>query len=277
MTTTKTLAGIFLSVCLLTVGAFCPVTSVGWGAEREELGKVLRTIPPNGPFERYGNVVMRRKSKKAGMPPVVFPHWVHRARYTCRVCHNELQFAMRRNDTGITRSAYLAGQFCGACHDGKTAFAVKDEQPRQCERCHRKDLEGLDDRFAAFAEDLPSSQFGNGIDWAAALNNGAIKPLNTRSAGYTPMPLPENLTKPLKLGTTSPNSDVTFSHEEHYAELDCSSCHPEVFNIKKKGTEAFSMDKNLFGRFCGTCHLQVAFPMNDCNRCHPRISNSFGR
>lgn len=274
MATTRNPADIFSLLCLL---AFCLVTSVAGGVERDELGKVIRTIPPNGPPERYGNVVLRKKSKKAGMPPVVFPHWAHRARYTCRVCHFELQFSTRRDDTGITRSAYLAGRYCGACHDGKTAFPVSDAEPRQCGRCHLKNQESLDDRFAAFAAGLPGADFGNGIDWAGALNAGAIRPINTLSGNYTPLALPDNLKKPLKLGTTSPNSDVTFSHEEHYAELDCSSCHPEVFNIKKKGTEAFSMDSNIFGRFCGTCHMRVAFPMNDCHRCHPGISSSFGR
>jgi len=139
-----------------------------------------------------------------------------------------------------------------------------------------KNREALDSRFKTFAANLSSSQFGNGIDWAKALNEGAIEPINTLSADYSPLPLPDNLKKPLKLGTTSPNSDVTFSHEEHYAEMDCLSCHPDIFNIKKKGTEAFSMDKNIFGRFCGTCHMRVAFPMNECHRCHPRISNSYG-
>jgi c(7)-type cytochrome triheme protein len=277
MVNTKRLSGVFLSVCILIGGALWPADSPTWAVERDELGKVLRTIPPNGPPERYGNVVLRKRSKKAGMAPVVFPHWVHRARYTCRVCHYELQFSQRRDDTGITRAAILAGQYCGACHNGTTAFSARDEQPRQCDRCHMKSLDGLDDRFSAFAENLPPAEFGNGIDWAKALAEGFLKPKNTLSREYTPLPLPENLQKPLKLETTSPRSDVTFSHEEHYAELDCSSCHPDVFNIKKKGTEAFSMDKNVFGRFCGTCHMRVAFPMNDCHRCHPGISSSFGK
>ena len=277
MAGTRNLNVAVLLICLLTCEQILFVNTPSWGVERDVLAKVMKTIPPNGPPEHYGNVVLRKKSKKAGMSPVVFPHWAHRARYTCRVCHFELQFSMRRDDTGITRAACLAGQYCGACHDGRTAFSVRDEQPRQCDRCHLKKMEGLDGRFAALAEKLPSSEFGNGIDWATALNSGSIKPANGLSRDSSPMPLPDNLKIPLKLGTTSPNSDVTFSHEEHYAELDCSNCHPDIFNIKKKGTEAFSMDKNIFGRYCGTCHMRVAFPMNDCHQCHPKINSSFGR
>jgi c(7)-type cytochrome triheme protein len=90
------------------------------------------------------------------------------------------------------------------------------------------------------------------------------------------MPLPEKLRLPMKLGTPAPRSDVTFSHEDHFRELDCSSCHPDIFNIKKKGTVDFSMDRNIFGDYCGVCHMRVAFPMNDCKRCHPSMSGFSG-
>ena len=49
------------------------------------------------------------------------------------------------------------------------------------------------------------------------------------------------------------------------------NCHPDVFNIKKKTTEHFEMRFILEGRFCGACHLTVAFPLNDCMRCHPAM------
>jgi c(7)-type cytochrome triheme protein len=264
-----------LVAIFLLVGLSCFYTESTLADSRDDLGRVLRMIPPNGSPEHYGNVVFRKKSKKAGIAPVVFPHWAHRAKYTCRVCHFELQFNMRRGDSGITRAGNLAGHYCGTCHNGKIAFTVKDGQPRNCERCHMKSLEDLDRRFAAFAETLPRAGFGNEIDWAKALNDGFIKPANTLSKEYTPMPLPSNLLNSLKLGTPASKSEVTFSHQEHYAELDCSSCHPEIFNIKKRGTELFSMEKNVYGSFCGTCHMRAAFPMNDCHRCHPDIKENF--
>jgi c(7)-type cytochrome triheme protein len=139
-----------------------------------------------------------------------------------------------------------------------------------------KDTKGLEKMFEEFSAALPMSSFGNGIDWAAALNKGLINPANSILSDAPPMQLPPKLKVPIKLGTTSPRSDVTFSHEEHFADLDCSSCHPDVFNIKKKGTEAFTMERNVYGNFCGVCHMQVAFPMQDCRRCHPSMSNSSG-
>ena len=62
-----------------------------------------------------------------------------------------------------------------------------------------------------------------------------------------------------------------FPHWEHVQMLDCSNCHPEIFNLKKKTTKHFSMDNILKGKFCGACHLNVAFPMDPCKRCHPDI------
>jgi c(7)-type cytochrome triheme protein len=249
------------------------VSSYGSAMDREELGKVLKTMPPNGPFWKYGNVVMRAKSKKAGMAPVVFSHWSHRARYTCRVCHQEIGFSMRQGDTGITRDQYLAGKFCGVCHNGSSAFTVKDGPQPQCRKCHLENTKELERQFASFSDSLPLAPFGNGIDWAAALKEGMIKPVNSLTSDQT-LKIPDKLKQPLKLGTTSPRSDVAFSHEDHFAELDCSSCHPDLFNIKTKTTSAFSMDSNIYGSFCGACHMQVAFPMNDCHRCHRSMNNS---
>jgi len=260
----------------LVVGCVLLAGSDGAAIDRGELGKVIQVMPPNGPLWKYGNVVMRRKSLKAGMAPVVFPHWSHRARYACRVCHLELGFSMRSGDTGITREQYLAGKYCGACHDGKTAFSARSADSSQCGRCHMKNTRDLEARFDKFAANLPMTSFGNSIDWAEARRTGQIAPITSILTERFSMPLPNKLRAPIKLGTTSPRSDVTFSHEDHLAELDCSSCHPDIFNIKKKGTEAFTMERNIYGNFCGACHMRVAFPMNDCRRCHPQMSNSSG-
>lgn len=262
---------LFTALLCVAAAALCSAALPGEAAsiDRYELDKVLKTIPPNGPFSRYGNVRMRGRSRQAGMAPVIFRHWSHRARYTCRVCHQELGFSMRPGDTGITRAQNVAGKFCGACHDGGTAFSVKDGAA-QCDRCHMKSPAQQDKDFAAFAEQLPMAPFGNGIDWSAALNSGLLAPRNTLKSDGDELAFPEKLRKPLKLGTASPSSDVRFSHEDHFAELDCSSCHPDLFSIKKEGTPSFSMDANIYGGFCGACHMHVAFPMNDCSRCHKR-------
>jgi len=266
----------------LARGVACALLLVLWsdsgaGAmDREELGKVIKNIPPNGPFWRYGTVVMRARSRNAEVAPAVFAHWSHRARYTCRVCHQELGISMRAGDTGITRKQNLAGKYCGACHNGSIAFTLADGPKAQCKRCHLESTRDLEKQFSRFAASLPLAPFGNGIDWAAALDQGKIRPTNVIDPSGGLLRLPANLRKPLNLGTSSPRSDVRFSHADHFVELDCSICHPDIFAIKKKSTEAFTMDSNIFGNFCGVCHMLVAFPMNDCQRCHHSMSNSMG-
>ena len=77
-------------------------------------------LPPHPPPAQFGNVLISRTTFSGPVRPVLFPHAIHRIRYTCRVCHLELGFSMRRNATEITEQANRKGAFCGACHDGKT-------------------------------------------------------------------------------------------------------------------------------------------------------------
>jgi len=97
---------------LMGIGLFC--ASVVWAAE--------------------GDVVLKRQgSEDSGVPPTVFPHWVHRIRYTCYACHPGL-FEMAANSHPMTMDEIMAGKFCGVCHNGKVAWAVSAET---CNRCHR--------------------------------------------------------------------------------------------------------------------------------------------
>jgi c(7)-type cytochrome triheme protein len=244
----------------------------GAAFEQAEFSQLLQMMPPDGLPERYGNV-MFEKSGRQSMPPALFPHWLHRAKYTCNVCHLDLGFSMHRGKTGISRADYLAGRYCGACHDGKTAFSVKSAAGKHCDRCHVNDESALDARFREFAGEMPKSGYGNKIDWVAALEKGLIKPKRSFYEEEPLLDLPGNLKKPLTLRASSARSTTPFPHTKHVGWMDCSGCHPEIFNIKKAGTDFFSMSKNLFGWFCGSCHLRVSFSMQDCGRCHPHIKS----
>ena len=265
----------FIGKCAIIFAVVC-ATVILWQApgrslDRAGFSKLLQMMPSDGPPERYGNVALRNRSTKKGMSPVIFPHWSHRAKYTCNVCHVDLGFSMIRGGSRITRGDNLAGRFCGACHDGKTAFSVRYEEPKHCHRCHIDNVKVLDKKFKEFAKKLPKALYGNKIDWMKALESGAIKPRRSFYTDEEFLELPKNLEKPLRLQSISDRSLTIFSHKKHVAWIDCSGCHPDIFNIKKKGTQSFSMDKNLYGWFCGTCHLRVSFPMKDCSRCHPHI------
>jgi hypothetical protein len=37
----------------------------------------------------YGDVVINNYSDAQNIRPVVFPHWFHRIRFACKVCHTE--------------------------------------------------------------------------------------------------------------------------------------------------------------------------------------------
>jgi len=79
----------------------------------------------------YADVVLNRMAEKEGMRPVVFPHWFHRIRFRCKVCHAELGFKMRAGANLVTMGDIIEGRFCGACHNGQIAWA-----PENCDLCH---------------------------------------------------------------------------------------------------------------------------------------------
>ncbi len=79
----------------------------------------------------YGDVVINNYSDAAAMRPVVFPHWFHRVRFRCKVCHADLGFQFKAGGNQITMAKIVDGQFCGACHNGEVAWSVEN-----CAMCH---------------------------------------------------------------------------------------------------------------------------------------------
>src|SRR3990172_11845730 len=73
----------------------------------------------------YGKVVLNNYSEKAGLAPVVFDHWLHRARFTCRLCHVDIGFAMKAGGTDIKAVDNVNGYYCGTCHNGTSIFEGK--------------------------------------------------------------------------------------------------------------------------------------------------------
>ena len=74
-----------------------------------------------------------------------------------------------------------------------------------------------------------------------------------------------------RLSTKNGEKPVSFSHWIHRKKHTCRVCHTELeFNMKTNTTE-ITEAANRQGKFCGVCHLAVAFPMDDCKRCHPAV------
>jgi c(7)-type cytochrome triheme protein len=89
----------------------------------------------------YGDVILNRYAEQEGMRPVIFPHWFHRIRFRCKVCHHELGFEMRAGANDVTMDDIIAGRYCGMCHNGDVAWSVEN-----CDLCHTG-REGLSSRI----------------------------------------------------------------------------------------------------------------------------------
>lgn len=79
----------------------------------------------------YGDVVLNNRAEAAGVRPVIFPHWFHRIRFRCKVCHHELAFEMRAGADVVTMSDLSEGKFCGMCHNNQIAWGLEN-----CGLCH---------------------------------------------------------------------------------------------------------------------------------------------
>lgn len=239
--------------------------------------KKKRALP-----HEFGNVVIDNYSEKAGLAPVEFDHWLHRGMYTCRLCHVDIAFAMKADGTTIKASDNRKGFYCGVCHNGKMTYNGKtvfascqpvytQEDAKRCERCHSvgRNVIGEYD-FYAFTKKFPKERFGNGVDWDKAEAEKLIKPVDFIegvSIRRKPMAVQKDFALVPKVEGMP---DIIFSHEKHTIWSGCELCHPEIFVGVKKGMTKYTMAEIYEGKFCGVCHIKVAFPLLDCQRCHTK-------
>ncbi|MCC6543950.1 MAG: cytochrome c3 family protein [Nitrospirae bacterium] len=123
---------------------------------------------------------------------------------------------------------------------------------------------------------LPKDQYGL-VNWAAAIKNGNIKPLDSLEPGAMAAP-PFNLD--IVIQTKSKfMADVVYPHYVHTLWLGCTNCHTSIFQMKAGGNPEMTMAKIAAGEYCGRCHNRVAFPLTDCSRCHvkPKETAKTGR
>ncbi len=68
---------------------------------------------------------------------VTFSHDKHAGKAPkCTDCHTKV-FKMAKGQRSTPKMAEMEkGQSCGTCHNGKTAFAVKEKT--ECAKCHKK-------------------------------------------------------------------------------------------------------------------------------------------
>ncbi len=230
----------------------------------------------------FGSVTINNYSQQAGMPPVVFDHWVHRKNYTCRLCHVDIGFGMTANSTQIHAADNGKGFFCGVCHNGSSTFnkakifascatTYNREEYKRCVKCHALEKDpAREEAFYRFQEGMPRETFGNGINWEKAEEMGRIKLVDTLegvSLKKGTMKVQKDFT--LK-GKVEGMPDIIFSHAKHTVWNGCEVCHPDIFVGIRKGASKYSMIDLFDGKYCGVCHDKVAFPQSDCKRCHAK-------
>ncbi len=232
------------------------------------------------PPQDYGRVVLDEGATRAGMAPVQFDHWRHRARYTCRLCHVDVGFAMSAGATHVSGDTIRAGFHCGACHDGKheyrgtRIFAAcaprgKGPPPERCARCHGLgDPEQRRKDFEAFAARAPRRPTTRAIDWEEAEDRWGWKPIDAVEGASLARP-PLRMDVDVVIASRGWMTDVLFSHRKHAVWNGCEVCHPEIFPSRAGDVRHTMLEINA-GRACGACHGKVAFSLSECDRCHAR-------
>ncbi|HHI93379.1 MAG TPA: cytochrome c, class I [Gammaproteobacteria bacterium] len=115
---------------------------------------------------------------------------------------------------------------------------------------------------------LPTTEFGNYVDWVKSLDDGLLKPRYDRF-DPTVEPLVMDLDIVREVRASMP--DVVFPHKPHTQWLHCSNCHPKIF-IPQRNANVISMSAILLGQKCGVCHGKVSFPITtkSCTKCHSK-------
>lgn len=221
-------------------------------------------------------------TKNAGR--VTFSHRTHLAQKqmanNCRACHDAIFDLKKKKQYSMADMG--KGKSCGACHEGKRAFALGE-----CVRCHKvadvvyKIKATGPTRFSHKAHLISSSAcstchpaiFAAGPNrhfTMADMKNGKSCGAchnGTQSFGVdrcvTCHPVKEITYKVKETGPTH------FSHKTHIEAAECSACHPKLYATTQKNKRA-GMAAMQKGKSCGACHnAKQAFAVKECSKCHP--------
>lgn len=221
-------------------------------------------------------------TKNAGK--VVFSHKVHirqkRMANNCRSCHDAI-YPFKQKAT-YTMADMDKGKSCGACHDGKNAFALKE-----CARCHQvKDITYAvkatgPTRFshkkhlavnpdcnachpALFAaghnKRSTMAEMKEGKSCGACHNGKAAFSIDKCTSCHP--------TRDQKYAVKSAGN-VIFSHSAHTGRYQCENCHTRIYATARSKTRV-TMKAMEKGKSCGACHNgSTTFTVaGDCDKCH---------
>ena len=228
------------------------------------------------------------KTKGAGT--VVFSHKAHIKQKAmandCKACHDAI-FNIR-NKVRFTMTDMENGKSCGACHDSKKAFSLKE-----CARCHLvKDI-------TYQVKATGATRFSHAKHLAGSPNCGTCHP-KLFSAGPNKHSTMADMEKGKSCGachdgnkafgidsctTCHPVKEIVFkvkqtgpthfSHTRHIKAHPCGDCHTRLYPVKHQARPV-AMAQMEKGKSCGACHDgKVAFPLKNCTSCHPAKELTF--
>lgn len=213
--------------------------------------------------------------------PVPFSHTLHKGLFKCDECHFKL-FSLGKNRKPVSMKEMETGISCGSCHNGDTAFSVKDACSRchpvrnipypadavfgherhlqifTCYDCHAKLYKaGPGNPKSTMAQMERNRSCGACHDGSIAFSAAGDCNRCHRSAAEITFTVPN----------TGP---LTFSHAVHTASFTCVDCHYSIFTTGV-GAKRFTMKDMEGGKSCGACHDgSTAFSVKEtCDRCHP--------
>ena len=219
---------------------------------------------------------------------IVFSHDAHIEMFGCDECHPDT-FKAKANSNQVGMKKMEAGESCGTCHDGDTAFGVAGD----CVTCHSNAadvaIQAQDVGAVPFSHDVHTEMFGCGechpdLFVAQANSNqvGMTRMEDGESCGAchdgdTAFGVGEacatchtgSLTYTKNVAIKSGVWSILFSHKNHTENFSCGECHPDVFRAKANSNQV-GMKKMEDGASCGACHNgEDAFSVTgDCAECH---------
>lgn len=224
--------------------------------------------------------------RQTGVTP--FSHGAHTPLHGCSDCHNGI-FGAGASAKRYTMADMEKGASCGACHDGKSAFAVKDN----CTKCHPVKEIDFSKSGARFSHAFHLNAYG-----CTDCHDALFKP-NADNRSWTMAEMEKGnscgachdgksafnvtgdcakchpVTKGVKYELPGDVGSVLFSHKSHSAKgYGCADCHSKII-VAGSGRSSHSMKDMEQGQSCGACHgFSMAFSVKDpvnCEKCHKRL------
>jgi c(7)-type cytochrome triheme protein len=226
--------------------------------------------------------------KIANFGKVVFSHNQHfkqeGIKNNCKACHNAI-FNLR-GKRSYTMADMEKGKSCGACHNGKRAFDLKN-----CIQCHKvadvhfkvketgpvrfahkTHLKGANANSCALCHPklydmapkrtvVTMTQMEKGKSCGACHNGKEAFKIEDCTKCHP--------TRDVEIKLKDAG-DVKFSHDFHAGLYKCGDCHIKLYlpSTKNKRVTKEEMEK---GKSCGACHIESkeAFTVKEnCDRCH---------